>query len=77
MHRLHRLLRNEDRCRRRITRDKRSRCRPRLLLLNAALLFGLCPLSLTGAEVDAYVKQQVAGYRKLAQDFGLAVTAAK
>ncbi len=38
---------------------------------------GLYPLSLTGAEVDTYVKKQVASYRKLAQDFGLAVTPAK
>ena len=38
---------------------------------------GLYPLSLSGAEVDAYVKKQVAGYRKLAQDFGLATAAAK
>jgi len=35
---------------------------------------GLFPFDLTGAEADAYIKQQVQGYRKLAQDFGLAVT---
>jgi putative tricarboxylic transport membrane protein len=37
---------------------------------------GLYPLSLTGAEADAYVKKQVAAYRKLAQEFGLATTPA-
>ena len=31
-------------------------------------------VALTGAEVDAYVKRQVQEYRKLAQEFGLAVT---
>ena len=36
---------------------------------------GLFPLSMTGPQVDAYVKQQVAAYRKLVGDFGL--TAAK
>lgn len=36
---------------------------------------GLYPMALTGAEADAYVKKQVATYRKLAQDFGLATTA--
>jgi len=35
---------------------------------------GLFPFDLTGAEADAYIKQQVADYRKLAEDFGLAVT---
>ncbi len=35
---------------------------------------GLYPLAMTGSEVDAYVKKQVADYRKLAQEFGLAVT---
>ena len=35
---------------------------------------GLFPYALTGAEVDAYVKKQVTEYRKLAQEFGLAVT---
>jgi putative tricarboxylic transport membrane protein len=33
---------------------------------------GLQPLSLTGAEADAYVKQQIARYRTLVRDFGLA-----
>lgn len=33
---------------------------------------GLFPLALTGAELDAYVKQQMVGYRKLATEFGLA-----
>jgi putative tricarboxylic transport membrane protein len=32
---------------------------------------GLFPLAITGAPLDAYVKQQVAGYRKLAEEFGL------
>jgi putative tricarboxylic transport membrane protein len=35
---------------------------------------GLFPFDLTGAEADAYVKQRVQYYRKLAQEFGLAVT---
>ncbi|HSQ73432.1 MAG TPA: tripartite tricarboxylate transporter substrate-binding protein, partial [Rubrivivax sp.] len=35
---------------------------------------GLFPFDLTGAEADAYIKKQVADYRKLADDFGLAVT---
>lgn len=35
---------------------------------------GLFPFDLTGAEADAYVKQRVQAYRKLAQDFGLSVT---
>jgi putative tricarboxylic transport membrane protein len=34
---------------------------------------GLFPFDLTGAEADAYVKQRVQVYRKLAADFGLAV----
>jgi putative tricarboxylic transport membrane protein len=34
---------------------------------------GLFPFDLVGAEADAYIKQQVKGYRKLAEDFGLAV----
>jgi putative tricarboxylic transport membrane protein len=34
---------------------------------------GLYPFALTGAQADAHVKQQVAAYRKLAEDFGLAV----
>jgi putative tricarboxylic transport membrane protein len=38
---------------------------------------GLFPIALTGAPLDAYVKKQVAGYRKLAKDFGLNVTPAK
>lgn len=32
---------------------------------------GLFPLAITGAPLDAYVKKQVAGYRKLAEEFGL------
>ena len=35
---------------------------------------GLFPFDLTGAEADAYVKKRVAAYRKVAADFGLAVT---
>jgi putative tricarboxylic transport membrane protein len=35
---------------------------------------GLFAFDLTGPEVDAYVKKQVQGYRKLAEEFGLAVT---
>jgi putative tricarboxylic transport membrane protein len=35
---------------------------------------GLYPFSMVGADVDAYVKKQVAEYRTLAQEFGLAVT---
>lgn len=35
---------------------------------------GLFPFDLTGAEADAYVKQRVQAYRKLAEDFGLVVT---
>ena len=38
---------------------------------------GLFPLAMTGPELDAYVKKQVAGYRKLAEEFGLNVVAAK
>lgn len=38
---------------------------------------GLFPLTLSGPELDAYVKKQVAGYRKLAEEFGLATTVAK
>ncbi|MBW0171821.1 MAG: tripartite tricarboxylate transporter substrate binding protein [Hydrogenophaga sp.] len=38
---------------------------------------GLFPLAMTGAELDTYVKKQVAGYRKLADEFGLATTPAK
>ncbi|MBL8350088.1 MAG: tripartite tricarboxylate transporter substrate binding protein [Burkholderiaceae bacterium] len=36
---------------------------------------GLYPFALTGPQVDAHVKKQVAAYRKLAEEFGLAVTA--
>lgn len=32
---------------------------------------GLFPFAMTGAELDAYVKQQVASYKKLADEFGL------
>jgi putative tricarboxylic transport membrane protein len=35
---------------------------------------GLFPFDLTGPEVDGYVKKQVQVYRKLAEEFGLAVT---
>ncbi len=38
---------------------------------------GLFPFAKTGADVDAYVKQRVAYYRKLAADFGLNVVVAK
>ena len=34
---------------------------------------GLFPFDMTGAEAEAYVKQRVAAYRKLAAEFGLAV----
>ncbi|RZL64784.1 MAG: tripartite tricarboxylate transporter substrate binding protein [Variovorax sp.] len=34
---------------------------------------GLFPLAIAGPELDAYVKQQVGGYRKLVEDFGLKV----
>ena len=37
---------------------------------------GLYPFSLTGPEMDAYVKKQVDAYRKLVGEFGLAVPAA-
>ncbi len=35
---------------------------------------GLFPFDLVGAEADAYAKKRVGEYRKLAADFGLAVT---
>ena len=35
---------------------------------------GLFPFDLTGAEADAYIKQRVKAYRKLAEEFGLAVS---
>ena len=35
---------------------------------------GLFPFDLVGAEADAYIKKRVTEYRKLASDFGLAVT---
>jgi len=38
---------------------------------------GLFPLALTGAPLDAYVKKQVAGYRKMAEEFDLNVVPAK
>ncbi len=34
---------------------------------------GLYPFALTGRDLDGYVKKQVAGYRKLVEEFGLAV----
>ncbi|MBP6895564.1 MAG: tripartite tricarboxylate transporter substrate binding protein [Pseudacidovorax sp.] len=34
---------------------------------------GLFPLAIVGSELDGYVKQQVAQYRKLVEDFGLKV----
>ena len=34
---------------------------------------GLFPLTLVGSELDAYVKRQVADYRKLVEEFGLNV----
>ena len=34
---------------------------------------GLFPMALVGADLDAYVKKQVAGYRKLVEEFGLNV----
>ena len=34
---------------------------------------GLFPFAKTGPELDAYIKQRVGDYRKLAADFGLAV----
>ena len=38
---------------------------------------GLYPFSLTGPEVDAFVKKQVETYRKLVAEFGLAAAPAK
>jgi putative tricarboxylic transport membrane protein len=38
---------------------------------------GLFPLALAGTQVDAYVKKQVAVYRKLAEEFDLNVAPAK
>jgi putative tricarboxylic transport membrane protein len=38
---------------------------------------GLFPMALTGASLDAFVKKQVATYRKLAEEFGLNVVPAK
>lgn len=38
---------------------------------------GLFPMALSGPQLDAYVKKQVASYRKLAEEFGLATTVAK
>ena len=38
---------------------------------------GLFPMALAGAPLDAYVKKQVDGYRKMAEDFGLNVVPAK
>lgn len=38
---------------------------------------GLFPMSMTGAPLDAYVKKQVADYRKLAEEFGLNVVPTK
>jgi len=35
---------------------------------------GLFPFDLVGAEADAYIKKRVQDYRKLAEEFGLAVT---
>lgn len=32
---------------------------------------GLFPMAMVGAELDAYVKKQVLGYRKLVEEFGL------
>lgn len=37
---------------------------------------GMFPLTMAGAEVDGYVKRQVAQYRAIAADFGLATAAA-
>ena len=34
---------------------------------------GLYPFAKTGADLEAYIKQQVASYRKQASDLGLAV----
>jgi putative tricarboxylic transport membrane protein len=33
---------------------------------------GLFPFTMTGAELDGYIRKQVAGYKKLADEFGLA-----
>jgi putative tricarboxylic transport membrane protein len=38
---------------------------------------GLFPLAMTGTPLEAYVKKQVADYRKLAEEFGLNVVPAK
>ena len=39
---------------------------------------GLFPFAKTGADLDGFVKQRVAAYRKMAADFGLnVVNAAK
>jgi putative tricarboxylic transport membrane protein len=38
---------------------------------------GLFPMALTGAPLEAYVKKQMDGYRKMAEDFGLNVVPAK
>jgi putative tricarboxylic transport membrane protein len=38
---------------------------------------GLFPMAITGAPLDAFVKKQVANYRKLAEEFGLNVAPAK
>jgi putative tricarboxylic transport membrane protein len=38
---------------------------------------GLFPMAMTGAPLDAYVKKQVADYRKLAEEFGLNVVPTK
>jgi putative tricarboxylic transport membrane protein len=38
---------------------------------------GLFPMAITGAPLDAFVKKQVANYRKMAEDFGLNVVPAK
>ena len=35
---------------------------------------GLFPFAMTGPELDTYIKKRVEDYRKLAADFGLAVT---
>jgi len=37
----------------------------------------LFPMALTGAPLDAFVKKQVANYRKMAEEFGLNVVPAK
>ena len=38
---------------------------------------GLFPMALTGAPLEAYVKKQMDGHRKMAEDFGLNVVPAK